>query len=210
MFKIFCVILGAFFFQQNLRAEADLRSYSDVAIGTISSQVDKDSIRGWESHRSGDEVAVKVFLKDGRVLEFHCEIVCAKIDEFQIDFNHVQNATVTLDFIAQGRDTAFNKLEKTLQRKGIDLGALDSYKVWVYEETEHGHDHGLNVWTQMVFEKRTVFVICHPHGGQTTSLVCHYRSSSKGELLGEEEEHDHDHDHDHDEEEEEHHHGHKH
>ena len=174
MFKYVCFIFCICFFQQNLWAEADLRSYSDAAIDKISTEVDKDSIMAWESHRSGEEVLVRVFTKSGSVLELHCEIVCRKVDQFQV--NHGQSPQSTLDFIVMGRDAAFDKLEKTLQVKNMNLGTLDTYKVWVHEDTGHGHDHGLNVWTQMVFGKRSVFVMCHLHGGELP-FVCHYRKS---------------------------------
>ena len=201
MFKRICVIFWVCFFQQNLWAEADLISSSDTAIAEISGEVDRDSIRGWESHNmEGDEVLVKIFLVDGTVFEFHCESICRKTDHYEVDIDHVQDKEATLDFMVEGRDAAFEKLGKTLQRKKMNIGSLDSYKVWVYKETEAGHhDEGLNVWTQMVHTKRTIFVYCHPHKG-TTSQVCHYSKSAVGEPHGEDGEHDHGH-HGHDHEE---------
>ena len=181
-------------------ADEDLRSFSDAAIAAISSEVEEDSIRGWESHEVDGEVSVKIFTVDGTVFEAHCEESCKKVGQHRVNVTHTQNPKITLELITNGRNTAFDKLEKTLQLRGADIGALISYKTWAYENMGQGHDQGLNLWTQMVHEKKTVLVLCHPHPGGT-ELFCHYRAKFSQDISEGEEHHDHGEHHDDDEKE---------
>ena len=183
------IVFFMFSLKQGALAQTGLRYFSDATITEMVKEVDKDSIRGWETHRVMDEVMVKVYTVDGDVFEFHCEESCHKEGEHHTESTHSHNPEITLEFIEQGREAAFAKLKKTLQRKKeLDIGALVSYKVWIHEETEPGHDQGLNVWTKMVHERRTVFVNCHAVKGET-ELECHYRTSPASEH-GDDEEHE--------------------
>ena len=188
MFKYFCLICFVFSWGRSVWADSDLRPFSDAAMAAIS--VDRDSIRGWESHHGLEEVLVKIYMVDGTIIEVQCEEQgCQEVDRYQVHFDHSRNSGITLELIKQGRDAAFAKFDKVLQRSGGSIGALTSYKVWIEENDGHGHERGLNVWTQMVpYGKNSVFVLCHPHG---TKLSCHYRISPSWEPEGEAPHHEH-------------------
>ena len=200
MFKYASLIVFVVFMGAGLRAESDLRSVSSAAMTAISGEVDENDIRGWESHQLLDEVVVKIYTVDGDVFEVHCEETCQKADQHKFTLSQSDDPRITLGFLERGRDAAFSKWEKSRQGGQVpDFGALNGYKTWVYEDTGHGHDHGLTLWTQMIFEKMNVFVMCHLHAGET-ELVCHYRQSpghEEHEEHGEHEEHEEHHHHKH-------------
>ena len=206
-FKYLFLFLCVFLMRENLRAEENLRSFATAVMTSMPTDFNKNSVRGWEVEKDGEEVVVRVYATDGTALEYHCEDAnhCHQASKTPTDTSFPQDTSITLDWITKGQNVSFEKLENTLQKKSLNLGTLNSYSVWVHEDTGHGHDHGTNIWTAMEYEKTTVYVMCHGHAGED-GLFCHYRKSPEGGLGEHEEEHDDhdDHEHDHDEHEEEH------
>ena len=174
-----------------------LRPYARSVMDHMSKSMDGDSIRGWSVFRDGEEVIVQVYTRDSMMHEYHCEGTnhCHKASQTPTDIDFPQDTAITRDWITEGQNDSFNKFEATVRQKSYNAGTLNAYSVWVHEDTGHGHDHGTNIWTEMEYEKITVFVFCHGHAGES-GLFCHYRKSPQGgfEDHGDHDDHDsHDH-----------------
>ena len=212
MFKRICFIFCITFFQQSLWAEDNeellsLQRATGMAITTLSTKMDINSIVGWEAHHmvSEDEVLVRIFFNNGIVEEMHCGGRCTSVGQSFDSSAQSRSSGTTVGFILGGEQNALGKWVETLVLRPADaalLEELESYKVWLYEDTSHGHGAGINVWTKIVYHNLTVFIMCHPHGTGPANY-CHYRKSGMGELGvaavtdEEHEEHHHEHDHGH-------------
>ena len=218
MFKRICFIFcfSMAFFQQNLQAQfmTSARGQAALALLELSTNENMDSVRGWEVQRMGeDEATVRIFMKDGSVVEMHCENLCHEVSHISTNISHSQSSSITMLFMLDGSRAAQDKWRKTLSQRpdlATTLGTLESYKVWVHEESGRGHDVGVNLWTKLVFANHTYFIMCHAHGSSVPNY-CHYRKSPAWEPdvnLEGHEEHDHHDEHEHHDEEE--HHAHEH
>ena len=92
------------------------------------------------------------------------------------------------DHIEEGHTAGLGKLEKTLRRRGSDLNALKTIKVWKLSEDDSGddgHEHGADVWTKVTYDMNnkevTVFIQCHEHEEKEEGFACHYKRKGKGE-----------------------------
>ena len=203
-FKNVCLFVCIFLLSGSLWATEGLRSFAASVM--TSTDFDGNSVRGWEVTRDGDEVIVKVYTADGTMFEYHCEEAdhCHQAGQSSTALSFPQGSDITLAWITEGQNDSFEKFENTIQQKSFNAGNLNSYSVWVHEDTGHGHSHGINIWTEMEYEQIMVYVYCHGHAGES-GLFCHYSKSPEGGF-DEHDEHADEADHDH----HDHHHGHAH
>ena len=160
------------------------KALSDAAI-----EIEENTIFAWEANTEEDEVIVKVLSEDDVQIKYGChhhdkEMVCHE-EYFGNGENHYHKSPeANLAFIKSGATTALEKLQRTLQRRGLNLSVLKSLKVWVHEEDhDDGHEHGSDVWTKFQYQTdklNTIFTLCHVHG-EEKSFSCHYAKEGEGE-----------------------------
>ena len=185
--------LSLFFSIQNLIAsEVDgnqLYVAGNQALSDASIEIDENSIFTWQATTEEHEVIVKILNEDDVQIKYGChlhdkEMVCHEEYFGTGDEHYHKDPEVDLAFIKSGTAAALTKMQKTLQRRGLNLSVLTSIKVWIHEDDhDDSHDHGTDVWTKFQYKTdktNTIFTLCHVHGDEK-SFSCHYRKEGEGE-----------------------------
>ena len=182
---------------------------ANAAFDEASMEIDLNGVDAWEAYFVGHDIEIKILAhnqSDKTLLTYGCHLhgpymAC-----------HEEHHNVVAPTAALGEEHAFeemmtaqrtglSKLSKTLQRQGSGLEALQTLKVWKFEDLHgHSHDeheHGVDTWIKATYsfngELKTTFIQCHQHAGEA-EYACHYKRSGLGEpSLDEDDDHDHDH-----------------
>ena len=191
--KNLIIIFSILFSLNNLNAsETDgtqIASATSKALADATIEIERNSIFAWEASTEEDEVIVKILNEDDVQIKYGChlhdkEMICHEEHFGNGDNHYHKDPEADLAFIQSGSTTALTKLQRTLQRRGLNLSVLKSLKVWVHEDDhEDGHEHGTDVWTKFQYQTdklNTIFALCHVHGDEK-SFSCHYAKEGEGE-----------------------------
>jgi len=167
---------------------AKLLAARDAAIEEASVELDLDTILAFEITPEGEEIEV-AFKDANETHVFGChfhgnDMACHE----EGDDHKALKSEEGFEHIEEGHNAGLEKLEKTLRRRGSDLNALKSIKVWKLEDGtgDDGHEHGADVWTKVTYDMNekevTVFIQCHEHEDKSEEgFACHYKRKGKGE-----------------------------
>lgn len=139
-----------------------------------------EDLIAWQTKLNGESVEVKLLNKDAIVDSYNCVTGCSFTSS--APSSSIARVSADFDLMEDAQTSALRKLEKSLKRKGENLGSMLLVKTWLATDTTDGHGDGNDVWTKIVHTLGTktmnIFVLCHKHG---RDMACHYSRSGENE-----------------------------
>jgi len=189
--QLFTFLMTIFVSSQSYAgAGTSLIAALNSAIDEASVEFEMDTTEAFKVIPESAHEVLVAFKAGANVHEYGCHYHGSDMACHAEDDHHLTNKSETeanFSHILEGYEAALVKLKKTLARRGSDLNALKSIKVWKLEkEDDHddGHEHGADVWTKVTYDMNnkevTVFVQCHEHE-EKSAMACHYKRSGKSE-----------------------------
>jgi hypothetical protein len=166
----------------------DLTSAMTAAAVELSVFVDQEHFEAYEASVVDDEIHISI-LADSSLYSFGCHFhgpTMACHEESDDGHKSTNEKMPGLSRLIAGEQAALSKLKVTLERRGLSLDAMTSYKVWGVSDhnKDDDHEHGADVWTKANYllngKLQTVFIQCHEHTG-SSNLACHFMSQAVAE-----------------------------
>ncbi len=176
------ILLLTLFALNPLTSQASFLQDAVRAAGIEASyEVDAGSIWAIEAIASHDgEATVSLLSHDtSEVLKYDCHLHGSAMACHE--FGHHHKMMKELSELEAVEGIALARLERVLNRRGQSLEDLDSYKVWMLEESkssgDHDHHGHEDFWIIASIGAQNIYQQCHIHEGDT-EYSCHYKSEA--------------------------------